>query len=231
MDTEKQTSTAIVVTGGSPPDPRVVSILPSPDFVVCADSGFDHALALGFTVDALVGDLDSISSDGLARADALGVPITTASPSKDETDTELAFVESLRLGASAIVLLTGGGDRIDHLLGVIAALGHHTLDGLERLEAWIGSDHLAVARPHRPLEFDRSAGSTFSLLPLGGPAVGVRASGLEWTLSDDTLDPGQARGVSNRVTSSPISISLDSGVLAVITPGLLDSLSPKGGPT
>lgn len=231
MGTRDTSPTAFVVTGGSPPDPRLTSILDRPDLVVCADSGFDHAVSIGLSVDVIVGDLDSISSTGLERARSLGVEVAEARPDKDETDTELALVECIRRGATSIVLLTGGGDRIDHLLGVIAALSDETLDVLERLEAWFGRDHLSVVRPHRPATIDLAIGVTLSLLPLSGPALGVRTSGLEWPLSGDTLDSGRARGVSNRTILPTVSVSLDEGCLAVIAPGLLDTISPKGGPT
>ena len=38
--------------------------------VIAADGGLDHALAAGLTPAVLVGDLDSVSSDGLAWAEA-----------------------------------------------------------------------------------------------------------------------------------------------------------------
>lgn len=231
METRDASSTAIVVTGGSPPDPRLTSLLVPPDLVVCADSGFDHAESIGLSVDVVVGDLDSISSTGLARARRLGVEVSEARVDKDETDTELALGECLRRGATSVVLLTGGGDRIDHLLGVIAALSDESLDVLERLEAWFGRDHLSIVRPHRPATVDLAVGATLSLLPLSGPAVGVRTSGLEWALSGDTLGSGRARGVSNRAILPTVSVSLTEGCLAVIAPGLLDTISTKGAST
>ena len=70
-----QSSTAIVVIGGDPPHPGVVAHLPSRRIVIAADSGLDHAQALGLQVDLVIGDLDSVSPEALARAEADGIPI------------------------------------------------------------------------------------------------------------------------------------------------------------
>ena len=212
---------AIVVTGGDPPDPRVVHRLAPADHVVGADSGFDHAVALGLDVDLLVGDLDSISPAGRELALARGVDIVEVSPDKDLTDTELALTIAVTRGASSITLVTGGGDRLDHLLGVMAALAHDELMHLDRIDAWIGRDHLVVARPDRPVALDLAPDSLVSLLPLAGAAHGVRASGLRWPLDGETLRADRARGVSNRTVGSTVSIAVESGALAVILPGAL----------
>lgn len=218
----------IVVTGGFAPDPRALDRLPRIDCVVCADSGFDHARALGLDVDLLVGDLDSISDVGRAAAEALGVEILLAAPDKDLTDTELALAAGATRGATAITVLTGGGDRLDHVLGVMAALASDELADLELVDAWIGLDHLVIARPRRPIDLDLEPGSIVSLVPLDGPAHGVRTSGLRWPLHGETLRADRARGVSNQVVDGPLSVRLDAGVLAVIVPGRLERPLPKG---
>src|SRR5882757_8624716 len=67
-------STAIVVTGGDPPHPTVRDRLPTGATVIAADSGLDHAIALGLRVDRVVGDLDSVSPEALAAAARAGRP-------------------------------------------------------------------------------------------------------------------------------------------------------------
>ena len=89
---------AIVVVGGAAPDARIC--LPDARFVVAADSGYDHALALGLAVDVLVGDLDSISAAGLEHARTHGVRVEQHDPEKDATDTELALATAAVSGAT-----------------------------------------------------------------------------------------------------------------------------------
>lgn len=219
---------SIVITGGHPPDPRSWQRGTRPDHVVCADSGFDHALALGVDVDVLVGDLDSISPAGRAVAEERGVEIVEYHPDKDRTDTELALGLAAERGATTITLLTGGGDRLDHLLGVMAALTHDELAHLDRVDAWIGRDHLVVTRPERPIILDLDPGSLVSLIPLGGSVHGVRTSGLQWPLDGETLRADRARGVSNRAATERVSVEVESGVLVVIVPDLLGQPNPTG---
>jgi thiamine pyrophosphokinase len=59
-------------------------------------------------------------------------------------------------------------------------------------------------------------GDTLSLIPLGGDAVGVTTEGLEWTLEEDTLHFGPARGVSNVLAASKAQVCLDGGLLLCV---------------
>src|SRR6266545_4043933 len=85
--------------------------------VIAADGGARHAGRLGVSIALWVGDGDSIDAEGMAALEAGGVPMLRASPTKDESDTELAVREAIRRGADGIVLVGGlGGTRIDHAL-------------------------------------------------------------------------------------------------------------------
>jgi thiamine pyrophosphokinase len=55
-----------------------------------------------------------------------------------------------------------------------------------------------------------------SLLPLGGPAVGIRTQGLLYPLKDETLYPDRARGISNELTTSSALVTLEAGLLICI---------------
>ena len=88
--------TVVVVTGASPLDPAVVDALPTHAIVLAADGGLDHALAAGLTPAGLVGDLDSVSADGLAWAEEHAT-IERHDPDKDRTDTELALKMAVAL--------------------------------------------------------------------------------------------------------------------------------------
>jgi len=113
----------LVVAGGD----RAVTagattLLPSDGLVVAADSGVDFAYEMGWRVDVAIGDFDSISAEGLARATAEGVRIERHPTAKDHTDLELALDEAIRLGASDMVVLGIGGGRLDHLLANLLVL-------------------------------------------------------------------------------------------------------------
>ena len=77
--------TVLVFAGGDAPNTAVLQELPSPDLVVAADSGYDSAIDLGFRVDALVGDLDSIRAINIPDH----VVVERHPTNKDASDLEL----------------------------------------------------------------------------------------------------------------------------------------------
>ena len=100
----------LVVTGG--PLPRAIGRLPEADMVIAADRGADNAIALGLTVDLLVGDLDSVSQEALAACNTVAQhPVD-----KDDTDLELALAAAVDTGAGMVTIVTSAGGRFDHAL-------------------------------------------------------------------------------------------------------------------
>lgn len=209
--------TAIVVTGPEPLVPEVVAQLDPGGFVIAADGGYDRAITAGLDVDVLVGDMDSVSLLGLGRAQRTA-QVLTHPRAKAVTDTELAIAEAVRRDATHVVVVAGGGDRLDHELALFGALGRAGLSGL-RVEAWWGLDHLYVVNGPDHLVADIAAGVTFSLLTLHGPASGITLTGARWPLDDADLDAGVGRGVSNVAIDPPIELTVRDGVVTVVIPG------------
>jgi thiamine pyrophosphokinase len=214
----------VIVTGGAPPHAGVLEHLPGDRFVIAADSGLDHARALGLAVDLVVGDLDSISPAGLARAEGAGVPIERHPVDKDEIDLDLAIDAALERGARRLVVLGGGGDRLDHVLAGLLLLGQARLATLEDVTVWFGPARLVALHGPARTVVDGPRGSYVSLLPLQGPACGVTTTGLRFPLHGDTLPAGTSRGVSNQLAEPPAIVALDAGVLLVIQPHALEGV-------
>jgi thiamine pyrophosphokinase len=216
--------TAVVVIGGDAPHQGVVARLPVDRTVIAADSGLDHADALGIETHLLVGDLDSVSAAALARHPRL--LIERHPTDKDATDTELALDAALASGHHHVIVVSGGGDRLDHLLATVNVCARIGRD--VRLEAWVGAAHVYVLADGAHLELDARVGDVVTLLPLDGAAHGVTASGLRWPLEGETLVWGSSRGVSNEVTGS-VAIGVTRGLLAVIFPHALPADPAQGG--
>jgi thiamine pyrophosphokinase len=68
----------------------------------------------------------------------------------------------------------------------------------------------------RRLDLSGGEGDFVTLLPIGGDAAGVTTRGLRWPLDGDLLAIGRSRGLSNEITASPASVSLERGALLVI---------------
>ena len=218
-NTGQQVPHAVVVAGGDELPLEAGEIIDASTLVIAADSGLDRLLALGRLPHLIVGDLDSVSSEGLAAAHHRGIPVDLYSADKDATDTELALLTALERGVDSITLLTGGGDRLDHVWGWLNALAQPRLAAARRLDAWCATTHVQVLhgpRHHRWQEAELEA--VVSLLPLAGPCHGVTTSGLRWALANATLTATSTRGVSNTTTDRHVAVGLTTGVLAVVRP-------------
>jgi thiamine pyrophosphokinase len=172
--------------------------------------------------DVVVGDLDSISPAGLAWAEQHGVTVESHPTDKDFTDTALALHCAAARGGTALTLVAPDGDdpahRLDHMLGVIAALGDPVLAGFESVTAHLGRAVLHVLHPGRAIALHRPVGTVFSLLAAHGPCRGVELVGARWPLHEAELPAATTRGVSNAVVSTPVTASVGDGVLTIVVP-------------
>ena len=208
-------STAVVFAGGDPPARTALRDVPAVDLVIAADSGLAHARALGVGVDLVVGDLDSVDRADLDAAVAAGAVVERHPTAKDATDLELALLAARDRGAAEIVVVGGHGGRLDHFLANVLLLGAAELSGV-RLWARLADATVTVVRDHA--ELAGSPGSLCSLLPVGGPAEGVRTERLRFPLERETLFPGSTRGVSNEFLAPTAAVTLERGVLLAVVP-------------
>jgi thiamine pyrophosphokinase len=211
------TQHAIVVAGGLHPPTSLASHIGRHDLVVAADSGLEAALALGLTVTHVVGDMDSVDPTVLARVESTGVIVQRVPHDKDQVDTELAVLFARTLGATTITLITAGGGRLDHQMGVMSALTHPILNGCDvhalwdtaRVRVLNGPDNATIAG---------APGSIVGLVAVNGAARGITTANLRWPLVDDDLECHSTRGISNEMTDTTASVSLRAGHLFVVQP-------------
>ena len=187
------------------------------DYLIGADGGTRHILALGLRPDAVVGDLDSLEAETVAELMAGGVAVERYPVAKDQTDLELAIERGLRVGASEILLLGALGGRLDQTLANLLILAQRNWPVPLRLAE---GDQLAqVLRSGECLTLHAAPGSTVSAIPLSTVITGITYTGLEYPLVDATLTIGSTRGVSNVVASTPATVTIKEGVLLVICVG------------
>ena len=209
-------ATAVVFAGGDPIPATVARRLPGKGaFVVAADSGVEHALALGRRVDLVVGDFDSADPAVVERVAATGTEIERHPEAKDQTDLELALRAARTRGATRIVVAGGYGGRLDHFLANALALAGPAVDGIA--VEWLTGDALiTVVRAHG--EIRGRPGDLCSLLAVGGAARGVRTSGLRYPLDREDLEPGSTRGVSNVLTEPVADVWVEHGTVLAVQP-------------
>jgi thiamine pyrophosphokinase len=206
----------VLVSGGPAPDAALVGPLPSGAFVIAADSGLEHAAALGLAVDVLVGDLDSASPEAVRAAEAAGVRVERHEVDKEATDLELALEYALGLGARRVTVVSGGGGtRLDHHLAELVLLASARFAPLH-IDARIGAARAFAVHAGEAVSLQGAPGAVLTLLALGGPARGVTTAGLRWPLRAETLQPGSTRGVSNEIVSGPVGLQLSEGSLLAL---------------
>ena len=210
-------SQVVVVIGGGPLLPAAVAEVADDATIIAADSGLDHAVAAGLRPTVLLGDLDSISAHGKMWAYAHEVEIDQHPVDKDATDTELALVRAASIDATALLVIGGAGDRFDHTLGTIAALGNPSLARFETIRLLIDHVVIHVIHPAHSVTVDLPLDTSFSLLALHGPCRGVQVAGARWPLIDASFDSSSTRGVSNETTGL-LQIAVSDGVLTLVVP-------------
>ena len=205
---------ALLFAGGNISD---IAAVPEYDIVIAADSGYDLAREEGIDVDVLIGDLDSISAEGLTHAEETGVHIHRFDVDKDATDFELALVAAQDLGVTSVDIYGGEGGSLGHFIGITTGITAQRWRHLA-IEWHMGTRSLYPIHPRQPLHLHASQGSSLTIIPIGDTR-GVSAIGVQWPLVDEQLPAGTSRGLSNVVTETTQTISLDQGALLVIVEG------------
>jgi thiamine pyrophosphokinase len=206
-------STIIVFAGGKAVSPSAVEELPLADRVIAADSGYLIATSLGYDVDTVVGDMDSIGplSQIHASTEVVRHPVD-----KDATDLELAFELAVREQPRRIVLVGAEGGRFDHEVAAVSVLCSERWSVVPEID-WVRSDAISyVIRHTRRIQGD--PGDLISLIPVGGDAFGVATTGLKWELNGETLHSGSTRGISNVLLRTEILVRISEGVLLGVIP-------------
>lgn len=205
---------AMIFANGILPDLEAArALLTSGSLLIAADGGARHLGALGLRPDVLIGDLDSLSMEEVEAYRQQGVQIHQYKPEKDETDLELALLYAARTGCSRLRIVAGLGGRFDQSLANLFLL---SLPELAHLDVRLDDGLEEVMLIRDEVTLTGQADDIVSLLPLGGPALGVVTSGLRYPLNAETLLPERSRGVSNEMAGREAKVSLTHGLLICI---------------
>ena len=203
----------VVFAGGTfRPGSACNEALASADLIIAADKGAVTAIQQGYPPDIIVGDFDSLPSSLQAHAPE----IIRVAAEKDETDTELALMTARTHGATRITLLGGlGGARFEHTVGNILLIADPDFASID-LRLADGPSLCTVVRGPGELHIEGEPGDLFSLFPLTMSAEGVRTQNLYYPLKGETLTFGKPRGISNVLTATQATVTLEAGILLAI---------------
>ncbi|MDI3269110.1 MAG: thiamine diphosphokinase [Bacillota bacterium] len=237
------TATWVVLAGGDLAAPSLIrQLVREGASLLCADTGVDHARALGLVPQVLVGDWDSASPQSLQWAKDRGAEIHTHPVVKDASDLELAFqfllqkhgledrhgTLSKKEAAPSLELHVFGatGARLDQTMASLLLLPLMEEKGVTvhlHAPGWL----IRALGPFRPrLTLPARPGALLSLVPLDPYCRGVTLEGTRYPLQEAVLSRSSTLATSNEVKESSVSVTLREGILLLFLEER-DPSSPK----
>ena len=211
-------NTSLIFSGGLTPNDATLDIartIQNVDLVIAADSGLHTAQKLNMHVDFVVGDFDSVDASALARATSAHTQAIRHSADKDFTDLESALLLAVDKNSQHIIIVTAGGGRLDHQFGFVAAMFNPKLCNC-KVEALWQSNRLFALQGPATCDFATQIGDTVALQSFSNKSEKISTSGLQWQLTNESLNNFETRGVSNIATNEHVSVSVELGQLLVI---------------
>jgi thiamine pyrophosphokinase len=188
--------------------PKLAEMAASADPLFAADGGANHLARLGLRPAAVIGDLDSISTDTRRW---LGEDRMVHQPEQDRTDLDKALEYAFdTIGVPELVVLAALGGRTDHDLGNLGLLAR--LATGERLVFESEDDRVLAVAGEASLA--ARPGETWSFWTFD-PSVRVTVDGVRWPIRDASIDAGGNPSISNEATSNEIRIRSTGGSVVV----------------
>ena len=196
---------AVLWCNGDSPNPEMVSKLLHDATLFGIDGGADKAIAAGFEVPEVLGDLDSVNI-----VDWKG----HSTPLSDDSSSDLAksFVLMSERGFTEVDVVGIDGGSSEHVLGTWAAL----IEAPPGISIKLHHSNGITKRLHPndgPLDFVIPRGDEFSVFALED-CQQVSISGGRWNLDSEPMN-FSTKGLHNQSLGEEISISTD-GILAII---------------
>jgi thiamine pyrophosphokinase len=184
------------------------------EYILAADGGARHALALGLTPRKVVGDMDTLRSDEIQDLRRMGAETAVFPKEKDESDTFLALREAVGLGFEDIEMWGALGGRLDHALANVMVL---TVPWVRTAQVQIMTWNQRIFVPQKGQRILGSVGDTVSLFALGTPVTGIRTEGLRYQPKEGRLEPlNPVLGLSNVMTAAECAVHWEQGMLLCV---------------
>ena len=199
-----------VIISGAPIDFDARGLIREDDYVMCADSGWQKARAMGIAPDMIVGDFDSSPnpSDRFDNVEALPVV-------KDDTDTHHIARHVIEKGFTDVLLLGAvGGKRIEHTFSNISTMLFLAKHGVSAT-AKTARSTLIVINDGKILLKDADR-RFLSVFPRGDRAEGVTITGAKYEIENAVLTNDFPIGVSNEFTGNDVTVEVEKGSLLIV---------------
>ena len=202
---------AVVLCDGPPPPSELLSYwLTGAELFVCTDAAGHPYNHLPRPPDVVIGDFDSLAGCIISGRDG---PRLLQVTDQHTTDSEKALLYLIAEGYTEAVLLGASGWRLDHTLFNVHLIERFA-DRLRICLAGHRADTVRMA-PNSQVSWELQPDIRFSVLPLAGPVPNVTIEGAKYPLLGETIIPGGQATIGNRVSMSPLLISVGDGPLLV----------------
>jgi thiamine pyrophosphokinase len=210
----------LIVTNGARAIPPSVTQAHRHSTIIAVDGGLGPILAARLRPSHVLGDFDSASPEALERARNDGATLHPLPTDKDATDLEFALDLAVALlldegHSRAVTVVSGPGDRFDHLLAEMALLASPKWRAIA-IDAIYEPATVTVMWGPSMQSIETRTDELITLMPCHGSAT-VSISGVRWELDHATLLPGSTHGVSNEATGAA-TVTVHNGCLLVVRP-------------
>lgn len=200
----------ILADGDFPKHPAAVELLRSASGIVCCDGAAEKLIANGFVPDAIVGDMDSLSTDIQKQYR----DIIHRDPDQETNDLTKAFDYTLTLSPDKIYILGATGLREDHTLGNISLLTSYSEKTGVPVE--MCTDYGKFLSIEGDVEISMNKGDQISLFALD-PQTRIISEGLKFPLKEVIFDSWW-KGTLNEASSDTVRLRINMGKVIVFQP-------------
>lgn len=179
------------------------------DYIICADGGYDLAVAENITPSIVIGDFDSFNITV-----PQGINIVTVPAKKDVTDTALCLDHAAEKGYRHVLIVGGIGGRLDHTIANIQNIFAYTKKGMSVIMADQGN--IVMALINGGTLIPPRNGYKFSLFSHSDACRGVTVSGAQYSLQNHTLTSQFPLGVSNEFGEDDVIVEVEDGELLIV---------------
>jgi thiamine pyrophosphokinase len=201
----------IVLANGKPPKKSIISFFQKRgyDKLICADGGANSALKMNLIPDAIIGDLDSISSAALKRFEQKSEIIQLKR--QNDTDVEKCLKYAINKKFNQVMLTGVTGNRLDHTicnLGIV-------LKFLDQINISLVAED-SYLKPYKGnIELKSNIGETISIYGFDKKTK-ISSKGLKYELKNVSLPFGKKESTSNVAQKNIVQLKIRNGVVFLI---------------
>ena len=201
----------IILANGKPPKKSIITFFQRNGYskLICADGGANSALKMGLIPDAIIGDLDSISSEAINEFKSVSKIIRIRR--QNDTDVEKCLKYAIRKKYDEALLLGATGNRLDHTFCNIGIV----LKFFPKIKISLIAEDSFLKAYTGNVELKTFPGETISLYGIS-TRTKITSNGLKYELRNISLPFGVRESTSNIAIKKFVKLSINGGEIFII---------------